>query len=139
MQTYANHAHRPVLFTVGFFLWVLAVVGWAAAAAGQPWGRIAGVIGLLGATGVALFIGRVYIVRLQDRIILLEMRIRATEVLSHEECIQLAALPKAKTVALRFASDGELSDLLARIVEEDLTPDAIKRAITGWRADYLRT
>lgn len=139
MQTYANHTHRPVLSAIGLTFWVLAVVGWIFAAVGQPWGRIVGVIGLLGATGMALAIGRVYVTRLQDRIILLEMRVRAAEVLSHEECIQLAALPKAKIVALRFASDGELSELLARTVEEDLTPDAIKRAITGWRADYLRT
>jgi hypothetical protein len=48
-------------------------------------------------------------------------------------------LPKARVVALRFASDDELPALLERAVAEDLSPDAIKRAVTQWRPDHLRT
>ena len=51
----------------------------------------------------------------------------------------LAQLSPKQIVALRFASDDELGELLARAVREQMTPDAIKRAIKQWRPDYLRT
>jgi hypothetical protein len=139
MQTYATHAHRPFLWAAGALFWLLALIGWVAAALGAGWGEPLGVGGLLGATLVALAIGRVYITRLQDRIILLEMQVRGTTLLSPAQQARLAALPKAQVIALRFASDEELPALLDRAVEESLTPDAIKRAVRHWHADYLRT
>jgi hypothetical protein len=139
MQTYANHPHRPFLWAAGALFWLLALIGCVAAALGAGWGAPLGVGGLLGATLVALAIGRIYITRLQDRIILLEMQVRGATLLSPAQQARLAALPKAQVIALRFASDEELPGLLDRAVEESLTPDAIKRAVRIWRADHLRT
>lgn len=139
MQTYENHAHRPVLFSVGFLSWVVSVVGWVAAARDASWGRPLGLAGLLVATLVALLIGRLYVTRLQDRIILLEMHVRVAGLLSAAGLQQLGTLSKAQIVALRFASDAELPALLDRASREQLKPDAIKRAVTAWRADLLRT
>lgn len=139
MQTYANHAHRPVLWTVGFVFWMVASAGFAGWLLGRGWGMAVLLGGLLGVTGVVLTIGRTYITRLQDRIILLEMQVRGAAVLSPAQRLQLASLPKSRVVALRFASDEELPALLDRAVAEDLTADAIKRAITHWRPDHLRT
>lgn len=139
MQSYENHAHRPDLWAAGFLFWLVAVTGGVASWFGQAWARPALTIGLLGATAVLLTIGRVYITRLQDRIILLEMRLRAATLLTPAQQERLASLPKARVVALRFASDGELPALLERTVAEDLTPDAIKRAVTQWQPDDLRT
>ncbi len=139
MQSYENHAHRPQLWAVGFLFWLVASGGAVAAWLGQSWGRFALTIGLLGATAVLLMIGRVYLTRLQDRIILLEMRVRGATLLTPEQQLKLASLSKSKVVALRFASDGELPALLERTVAEGLTPDAIKRAVVQWRPDELRT
>lgn len=139
MQTYANHAHRPVLWTVGFVFWMVASAGFAGWLLGRAWGMAVLLGGLLGVTGVVLTIGRRYITRLQDRIILLEMRVRGASLLTPAQQELLASLPKAKIVSLRFASDGELPALLERTVAEDLTPDAIKRAVMQWRPDHLRT
>jgi hypothetical protein len=41
-------------------------------------------------------------------------------------------------IALRFASDAEVSDLAARAVAEGMTPKQIKEAIVTWRPDYDR-
>ncbi|HTM30499.1 MAG TPA: DUF6526 family protein, partial [Vicinamibacterales bacterium] len=52
---------------------------------------------------------------------------------------RLAQLTPKQIVALRFASDAELGDLLDRAVRERMSPDAIKMAIREWRADMHRT
>jgi hypothetical protein len=52
---------------------------------------------------------------------------------------QWKALGVKHVVALRFAADEELAALTARAASESMTPDAIKRAITHWRADHRRT
>jgi hypothetical protein len=42
-------------------------------------------------------------------------------------------------VALRFASDAELPDLVRKVLGGSLTDGkAIKKAITSWQADYQR-
>jgi len=41
-------------------------------------------------------------------------------------------------VGLRFASDEEFVSLAKRAVEENLTEDAIKRAVKNWKSDYYR-
>ncbi len=139
MQSYENHAHRPGLWTAGFVFWIVASAGGVGGWFGQAWARPALAIGLLGATAVLLTTARVYITRLQDRIILLEMRVRGASLLTPAQQELLASLPTAKVVSLRFASDGELPALLDRTVAEDLTPDEIKRAVVQWRPDHLRT
>jgi hypothetical protein len=139
MQNYTNHAHRPMLSAAGFLCWLGALVGFVAAARGVSWGAALGTVGLLGATLVALAIGRLYVTRLQDRIILLEMQVRGASLLTAEQQASLASLEKAQVVALRFANDEELPGLLERTVRESLTSDQIKRAIQHWRPDYRRT
>ena len=51
----------------------------------------------------------------------------------------LAQFPPFFLVALRFASDAELPDLAERARRDQLTPDAIKRAVVNWVPDYDRT
>ena len=44
----------------------------------------------------------------------------------------------SQIIALRFASDEEMPVLAQRAAEENLSSDAIKRAIQNWRPDYHR-
>jgi hypothetical protein len=44
----------------------------------------------------------------------------------------------SQVIALRFAPDAELPALVDRTITENLTGDAIKRAIVDWQADLIR-
>jgi hypothetical protein len=138
-QSFEQHAHHPVPTYIATVLWLGAFVAWLGSRF-LGWDAADVSMGLLfGAVFMALSIGRIYTVRLQDRVILLEMKVRCAEVLPAGEDARLAQLSAKQIVALRFASDAELGGLLDRAVREQLSPTDIKRAVSQWRADYHRT
>lgn len=139
MQSYASHAHHPVPTYVATALWLAAAVLLGGAMLGGWPTRDAALVCLLLAVLVTISIGRLYTTRLQDRIIMLEMKVRCAEVLPAGEDARLARLSPKQIAALRFASDDELGALLGRAATEQLSPDAIKQAITSWRPDPYRT
>jgi hypothetical protein len=79
---------------------------------------------------------RRYTTRLQDRIIRLEMRLRLAALGREQDMTRLST---RQVIALRFASDVELTTLIDRALAENLTGDQIKRAVTHWQADRMRT
>ena len=138
-QSFESHAHQPVPTIVASALWLLAVVSFVAAV-GFGWNtRDIAFFFVLVAMFVALSIDRMYTTKLQDRIIMLEMKVRCNEVLGPVEGAKLAQLGPKQITALRFASDPELGALLDRAVREQLAPRDIKQAIKIWRPDYHRT
>ena len=138
-QTYSNHRHPPILTLVAGIFWLTAVI----ASAGAAWwgwsSQGVATTALLAAVFVVIGIGRVYTTRLQDRVILLEMKVRCAEVLPAGDDAKLAGLTKDQVVGLRFAGDSELGPLLDRAVRDKLSGDDIKKAVTEWKADLLRT
>ena len=138
-QSYASHAHRPVPTLIAFVLWLGAAVAFTAYLV-LGWSTWTLTIALLlGAVLVTIAAQRMATTRLQDRIIMLEMKVRCAEVLRAGEDTRLGALSAKQIVALRFASDAELGSLLDRAVSERLSPDDIKKAVREWRADPHRT
>ena len=138
-QSYSSHAHHPVPTYIAGLFGIIAII-LLIGAWGFGWPTLAsGSVSLAFAVLALVSISRAYITRLQDRIILLEMRMRARELLTPEQTAALQALSIKQVVALRFASDQELSALLDRTVREQLPPDEIKKAIKSWRPDLLRT
>jgi hypothetical protein len=138
-QSYAQHAHRPVATAVaGLFTVVALVLLSGALLFGWTTFQL-GVFSLTLAVATLVSMSRSYTVRLQDRIILLEMKVRGAGLLTPEQQARLATLRPKQVVALRFASDAELPELLDRASRENMTPDQIKRAVKTWRPDYLRT
>ena len=138
-QHYARHVHHPVPTYVTSVFTLIAIICVAGAwAFGWPT-RDAGMMSLTVAVAVLVSISRTYIARLQDRIILLEMKVRGAELLTPGQEARLGQLSPKQIVALRFASDAELADLLEKAARENLTPDQIKRAVKNWRPDLLRT
>ena len=141
VQSYANHAHRPTWTAVAFACVLVSIAGFVLRwrAVGVAWTEAIGIAGLIAAVLVLIYISRLYITRLQDRIIRLEMRVRCAGFLTPEQQRALQGLDLRRTAALRFASDGELPALLDRTLRESLTPDQIKRAVTTWVPDHDRT
>ena len=140
-QSFESHAHRPTLTAIGYVFVLIAMIAFALRWTGAG-GRSAFALGLLAvlATLITLLrISRAYTTRLQDRIIKLEMRVRAASLLTPEEQRTLFQLTNKQIAALRFASDAELAALIDRAARERLAPSDIKRAITTWIPDLDRT
>jgi Family of unknown function (DUF6526) len=99
-------------------------------------------MGLVLAAGVVamLFASRLMALRVQDRVIRLEMKLRLQRILGPVVAADaLARLPLGRVIALRFASDAELPGLIARVLSQELSTSAqVKQAISEWQPDLLR-
>jgi hypothetical protein len=126
---------------IGFLFLLVSLIGFGLRwfYIGVRYSRAAGVFGLLGSIWILLSISRVYTTKRQDRIIKLEMKVRALSVLTPAQQAALSRLTKPQIVALRFASDAELPALVERAERENLTANQIKQAITNWVPDWDRT
>jgi heme/copper-type cytochrome/quinol oxidase subunit 4 len=87
---------------------------------------------------VVVFKERLYALKVQDRVIRLEERLRLTQLLSEPLRSRIPELTEDQLIGLRFASDAEVSGLVERALNEKLDRKAIKKAIQNWRPDYWR-
>lgn len=143
-QNYANHVVIPKKFLVIVVIMLLAAI--LATIGLLNTGSIVGTCCIGTAILIqslsaiyGLFIMRNYAVRLQDRIIRTEMRLRLAEVLPDDLALPSKQLATKQLVGLRFASDAELPDLVRKVLDEKIEKaDAIKKLITDWQGDYDR-
>ncbi len=81
---------------------------------------------------------RLNALRVQDRVIRLEERLRLASLLPEPLRSRIPELTVGQLVGLRFASDGEVAKLVERALSEKLSREDIKKAIQTWRPDNLR-
>jgi hypothetical protein len=87
----------------------------------------------------AAFLSRIQALTVQDRVIRLEMRLRLRGILPPELHANIDALTHRQLVALRFASDAEMADLVRDVVSGKIsTSKDIKTRIKSWQSDWLR-
>jgi hypothetical protein len=139
-QSFQSHAHRPTQTLIAAIFAMVAFVAIVrqiirAGADNRDLALLFTVLSVF----TLIWISRVYIVRLQDRIIMLEVKVRAAELLTSGQDAQLAKLNSKQIAALRFAGDAEFGALLDRAARENLAPKEIKASIKNWRPDLYRT
>jgi small-conductance mechanosensitive channel len=140
-QTYANHRRFvPLYHGVLFFLLLATLIGsvvnlFQSLGDHQRLYSASLIVVLVICVLMLFFFCRIFALKAQDR------AIRAEENLRHFVLtgkLLDAKLGVLQIVALRFAPDTEFVALARRAADENMAPDAIKRAIKQWKPDTYR-
>jgi hypothetical protein len=138
-QSYANHTR----FDPSFHMFLLPVAALNILAAAWHLVRHPGlwpawffILALAGAAAIVKI--RTYALKVQDRVIRLEERLRLSGLLDEPLRGRIGDLTEQQLIALRFASDAEIQALVEKTLSGTMLPRDIKKAIGSWRPDYFR-
>lgn len=144
-QSYANHTRLIPLYHFGCagililnLLWRIYLL-YGALMAGHGRGDT-GMNFLLAVALVILWLfARIQPLTAQDRVIRLEETLRMERLLPAPLKARIGEFTPAQLISLRFASDGELPDLAAKVLDGKITDrKVIKQMVKNWRPDNLR-
>ena len=138
-QNFKNHGRTDPMFHGFLFIGALLLLGCSIyALVRQPewWGvvRLFGVLWVI----ILMFKVRTYALKVQDRVIRLEERLRLAQLLPDATRSRIGELSEPQLIALRFACDGEVAGLVQQTLDGKWDPKQIKGAVKVWRADFFR-
>jgi hypothetical protein len=139
-QNFANHRRIiPLYHFVIFGIFVINAIWSIVQLVRFPsWPTLLACAVALALVGLFLF-ERTFALAVQDRVIRLEMRLRLAKVLPPDLQGRIPELDRDQLIALRFAGDQELPDLVREVLTNDMhNRDDIKRRIKKWEADFWR-
>ena len=139
-QTYANHTRIVPAYHMGAFPILAINLLWSGYKVVRSFSGDS-VVALLVAVALLLifFHARIFVLKVQDRVIRLEMTLRLEKLLPADLRPRIKDFTVDQLIALRFASDEELPDLARKVLTENVsTRKAIKQMIKKWNPDYLR-
>jgi hypothetical protein len=90
------------------------------------------------AAAVAGSLSRTNALKVQDRVIRLEERIRLAAILNDSLRSRIEELTESQLIALRFSSEAELPGLVEKSLNSKMSSADIKKSIVNWRADIFR-
>lgn len=138
-QSFANHARVDppfhfVLAPLALAALILSIIRLVQ----RP--NLGGWLGVLLALTLllALFRIRIYALKVQDRVIRLEERLRLQALAPVEWQGQIHRLSEDQLIGLRFAGDDEVVALAKQTIAENLSRKQIKERIRNWRPDTWR-
>jgi len=138
-QNLKNHGRTDPLFHIVLFFVLVANVVFAVFHLMHHHSISSAWFLVLSVTVFIFFIKvRTYPLKVQDRVIRLEERLRLQTLAPAEWRPQIALLTENQLIGLRFASDDEVVALAKLALEEHLTRKQIKERIQNWRADNWR-
>lgn len=139
-QTYQNHVRwYPIVHFVLTPILLFNLIWQSVRLYQEPnWDRAESV--LMAIAFIILSISaRLQALKAQDRVIRLEETLRYKELLPKDLAEKAVNLRTSQMIALRFASDEELPNLVERTLNGEFqSTKEIKLAIKNWRGDYLR-
>jgi Family of unknown function (DUF6526) len=139
-QSYSNHTRMVPGFHYVTGACILIFVGWSiwhamSTKSADAHFQMLGAFGLLG----TMWYARSFPIKAQDRVIRLEEQLRLTRLLPDDLRPRVPELSARQLIALRFASDGEVTELVRWVLADNVTDlKAIKQRIRSWRADNHR-
>lgn len=140
-QSFESHAKWVPAFHF-FVLPVLLInIGFQIYWCVKSWFSVSAALSVLVAVALFVAIGtaRGMALKVQDRLIRLEERLRFERVLPAEMHPRIGEFTIDQLVALRFASNAELPELARKVLDEKiLERKAIKKLIKTWRPDFAR-
>ncbi len=140
VQTYKNHVRwfPPFHFFAAPLLLLNVIYTIVVAYRAPTFATLFGILVAL-AILVGLVASRLQALVVQDRLIRLEMRLRLRGVLPPDLHARIGELTREQMVALRFAGDEELADLVREVLAGRLSAQKdIKLRVRNWQGDYLR-
>ena len=139
-QNFKNHARIVPMYHYGVFLPLLIAFFWLTYRLVQTPSADAAVALLVVVALVLMALSlRIQLLTVQDRVIRLEMKLRLRALMSADQTEHIDRLGVKQLVALRFASDAEMAELVRDVLAGKLaTSKEIKMRIKSWQPDWLR-